>query len=390
MVSLIVILLVLPLILRRYSRRAETGGGDVPDKVHRIRRAHMITILALPVLVFMALVEGYSEGQALVFRHGVQLPAHHGGGGAAVALLVYLVIFAGGAVLSYLAIYPPTARLRGLPSQPGRAGRRQTRFILAALAPQVIWVGIWSATRTLHGTAQWVVLPLWIAYTVAMVVFGPRLMRAMLATRPVDDEVRQRLLRLAREHQVKIRDIRCLDTGPEQTANAMLLGLLPRSRYVLITDRLLHDLEPDELDAVLAHELAHAKKHHLPIKLGAMLATWIPLGALAGVVAALGGHGHASAALKGVLVVLAIVLLMASLIMTQGIVGVRLERSADDYASAATSPDALRRGLEKLATANAAKRRTGRLWNLVNQHPGMDQRIERLRQASTQPEPAAH
>ncbi len=76
------------------------------------------------------------------------------------------------------------------------------------------------------------------------------------------------------------------------------------------------------------------------------------------------------------------------MIVAQGIVGVRLERSADDYASATTSPDALRRGLEKLATANAAKRRTGRLWNLINQHPGMDQRIERLRQVSTLPEPA--
>jgi Zn-dependent protease with chaperone function len=382
MASLIVILLIVPLVLRGYARRVEAGAGDAPDKVHRIRRAQTAAILALPVLEVVMLAEAYGEGRLLLVR----LPAWHGAPVAVGALLVFFALFIGGAVLCYLAAYPATARIRGLPSRAGRAGRRQARMLLVMLAPQLIWVALWAVTHVLHGVAELAVLPLWIAYLVGVVVFFPKLIRAMLPTRPVDADVRRRLLRLAGEHEVKVRDIRCLDTGPEQMANAMLMGLLPRSRYVLITDRLLRELEPDELDAVLAHELGHAKRHHLLIKLGAMLVTWLPAAGLA-VIAAL--SGHRSVPLAAALMILAMVLVIASLVVVQGLVGVRLERSADDYASATAGPDALRRGLEKLAAANAMKRRTGRMWNLLTQHPGLDQRVDRLRKgAAREAQPA--
>lgn len=384
MVSLIVILLVIPLVLRCYARRVEAGGGDAPDQVHRIGRAQMAAILALPVLEAIMFAEAYGEGRLLL--HGAALSArHHGAAVAAGVLLVFLAVFGGGTVLCYLATYPATARIRGLPSQVGRAGRRQTRMLFALLVPQLIWVVIWVTTHALHGVAELAVLPLWIAFMVGMVVFVPRLMRALLPTKPVDNGVRQRLLQFAGQHQVKVKDIRCLDTGPEQTANAMIMGLSPRSRYVLITDRLLRDLEPEELDAVLAHELGHAKKHHLLIKLGAALVAWLPAVGVVAAIAALGGHRSAALVVAGT--VLAMVLVMASLLVVQGVVGVRLERSADDYASATAGPDALRRGLEKLATANATKRRTGRLWNVLTQHPGLEQRIDRLRKAGAPPQP---
>ena len=84
-------------------------------------------------------------------------------------------------------------------------------------------------------------LPVWIVFMVA-VVFAPGLMRAILPSKRVDPGLRQRLLRLAGEHKVKVRDIRCLDTGPERAVNAMVTGLLPTVRYVLLTDRLLATL----------------------------------------------------------------------------------------------------------------------------------------------------
>jgi hypothetical protein len=43
----------------------------------------------------------------------------------------------------------------------------------------------------------------------------------------------------------------------------MIAGLLPRVRYVVFTDRLLEELTPDELDAVLGHEIGHAKHGHI-------------------------------------------------------------------------------------------------------------------------------
>lgn len=385
MVSLIVILIVIPLVIRGYARRVEAGGGDAADKVHRIRKAQTAVILALPVLEVVMMAEAYGEGRLLGLVHSADPYARHAGAAVTIgAVLVFFAVFVSGTVLCYLASYPATARIRELPSQAGRAGGRQARMLLAILAPQVIWVVIWMAVRTMHGVAQLAMLPLWIAFMVAALVFGPVLIKALLPTRPVDSGVRERLLRFASEHRVKIRDIQSMDTGPEQAANAMMMGLVPRFRYVLITDRLLRDLEPEELDAVFAHELAHAKKHHLLIKLGAVFVGWLPA---VGILTAIAALGHRSAALIAASIALGMILIMASLLLVQGVVGVRLERAADDYAGATVGPGALRCGLEKLAAANATKRRTGRMWNLLTQHPGLDQRIERLRETGMRAQP---
>jgi STE24 endopeptidase len=334
------------------------------------------------VLVVIMLAEAYGEAAALL-PHSL----HPRGAGIAVgAWLAFFAVFVAGAILSTLATHRAIARIRGLPSQTGGTGQRQARILVAAVAPQLIWVMLFLTLHDLHGTAEVAVLPVWIAYLVAIVVFWPALVVAVLRTKALDSALRQRLFRFAGEHQVRIRDIRCLDTGPEQAANAVMIGLVPRFRYVLLTDRLLRELEPDELEAVLAHELGHAKKHHLLIKFGAMLVVWLPAGGVLAAAAALGGHRSAVLIAAGM--VLWVILVMASVVVVQGVIGVRLERSADDYASATSSAGALRRGLEKLAAANAMKRRTGRAWNLLTQHPGMDQRIERLRQAGPRPHPA--
>jgi STE24 endopeptidase len=46
-------------------------------------------------------------------------------------------------------------------------------------------------------------------------------------------------------------------------ANAMIVGILPKVRYVIFTDRLLDELPLDELDAVFGHEVGHAKHGHI-------------------------------------------------------------------------------------------------------------------------------
>lgn len=376
MASLIVILVIVPLIVRRYAQRVETGAADVPDQVHRIRRAQVVASLVVPLLALLALAEGYGEARLL----GLRLPRALLAG----ALLFAVVVYAVGALLCYLAAYPATARLRGLPSQPRQAGGRQARMLVVVLGPQLVYWVLWAVIRAQHGWGQYALLPLAIIYLVAMVVFMPRLMRAMLAKKPVDEEIRQRLLQLAAQQHVRIRAIMRMETGPESTANAMLTGLVPSQRYVFITDRLLSELEPDELDAVFAHELAHARKHHLLIKVAVtMLALALPYAAVFAILAAI--PGHRPAGLVVALVALSFVASMAALLLAQGIVGTRLERTADDFASATVGADPLRRGLEKLAAANAMKRRTGRAWNILTQHPGLDQRIERLQAAESAP-----
>jgi hypothetical protein len=50
--------------------------------------------------------------------------------------------------------------------------------------------------------------------------------------------------------------------------NAMVVGLLPRFRYVILTDAILRALGPDELEAVFAHEAGHARRGHILLYFG--------------------------------------------------------------------------------------------------------------------------
>ena len=44
---------------------------------------------------------------------------------------------------------------------------------------------------------------------------------------------------------------------------AGVMGLIKKFRYILVTNGLLQMLEPEEIDAVIAHEIGHIKKQHL-------------------------------------------------------------------------------------------------------------------------------
>ncbi len=50
-----------------------------------------------------------------------------------------------------------------------------------------------------------------------------------------------------------------------QHVTAAILGILPTFRYILFTRRLLNELSPDSIEAVLAHEIGHNYRRHLMI-----------------------------------------------------------------------------------------------------------------------------
>lgn len=74
---------------------------------------------------------------------------------------------------------------------------------------------------------------------------------------------RDRLEAIARREKFRCTDLLHWPTRG-QMLNAMVLGLVPRARYVVFTDKLLESLTPDELDAVFGHEIGHVRYQHLP------------------------------------------------------------------------------------------------------------------------------
>jgi STE24 endopeptidase len=213
---------------------------------------------------------------------------------------------------------------------------------------------------------------------VALVVLLPVLMLRGLDAHEPDPALAERLHGLARRQGLRVRGVRVMRARRQKVANAAIMGLLPWLRYIVVTDHLLDTFTDDEVDAVLAHEIGHGRQHHLLIKTGATIGLAVSMGA-AGF-----GIGYlvdtlAPGADPVWLLVLMPMLFPVVVVVVHGVLGLRLERRADEYAVDLVGLDPTLRALEKLAEANAARRRTGRVWNLLQQHPGIADRVEHLR-----------
>lgn len=66
-----------------------------------------------------------------------------------------------------------------------------------------------------------------------------------------------------KEHRFSIKDFKRWPLFGGETLTAGIIGLLPRRRFILITDGLLNLLDTEELKAVVAHEMGHIKRGHL-------------------------------------------------------------------------------------------------------------------------------
>lgn len=386
---LVLLLTLVPYLgVRAYAGRVADSGAGTADKVHRLRVAMLAAALVLPLALTAV---WFLSGLVLLPGLLVGGLATTGSGSAAaqvvVTMLLLALLFVAGLVPVLWAAGREYRKLRGITATPA-SRRGNARLALAFGLPLLLWLPLVAVPLT-GGLPAGVRLGLQVAWVILVLVAVPLLAVRVMPTRPLEDPVRARLDALVERAGVRIREIRVLDTRSQQVANALVMGPLPRLRYVLVTDHLLERLDEDEVEAVVAHELGHAKQHHVLVKLGALLL-------LAGAVGVAVGLG--SPLLRSVnptVLVLALpVLLVIALLLVQGGLGLVLERRADEYAASLVGVDPTVRGLERLAEANLLKRRTGLLWNLLTHHPGVAQRVERLRarrsdQRPTPPEPTA-
>jgi STE24 endopeptidase len=255
-------------------------------------------------------------------------------------------------------------------------------YALLAWAPAWWWL---AAAAILAGGAVLLaaVLPIWIV---------PLFYRL---TPLGDPDVRDRLLALAGRVGVPAATIEVADFSRKgRTANAAVVGL-GRTRRILVSDTLLVKFPLEEVEVVLAHELAHHARGHLAqglvLQSGLLLAL---LGltdrVLRAAVPALDLAGPADPA---GLPLLALVLTGLGLLAAP--VGAlwsrRLECEADAVALAVTrAPTAFIAAMERLGALNLAERRPNRVkqW-LFASHPSLEERIAAgraaLRQAAGPP-----
>jgi Zn-dependent protease with chaperone function len=365
-------------VLRAYAGAVTRRRVDAAEKAHRLQGAMLLAALALPIAILAALFLGGLMLLPEVLLAGLA-PRVAGSQAANVAAfaLFLIVVLVAALLPATRAVAVAHRRVRGVTAT--RASRTgNLRLGLALLLPALLLMAVNLSTA--FGLAPGVRLGALLLTFVVVLAGGPLLAVRLMPSRPLEEPLRSRLQELLRRGGVRVRGVRVLDTRGQKVANALILGPVPPLRYIVVTDHLLQSMEPDEVDAVVAHEMGHAKQHHLLVKLGVLLA------AVAVLVGALALGGRLLEGLDPVVLVLAgPLLLLLSVLLVQGGVGLLLERRADEYAARMVGVDPVVRALDKLAEVNTMKRRTGALWNLATHHPGIEQRVERLRGRQREP-----
>jgi Zn-dependent protease with chaperone function len=127
--------------------------------------------------------------------------------------------------------------------------------------------------RMLPDAGAWLGDAMTVVTAFGIFALSPLLARALLPVEPLPPgPVRDDLGAVCTRHRVSVRDILVWKTGGS-IINAAVMGLVAPLRYVLLTDALLETMRREEVAAVMAHEIGHVRRHHMPWLLVSLLAT---------------------------------------------------------------------------------------------------------------------
>jgi STE24 endopeptidase len=253
-------------------------------------------------------------------------------------------------------------------------------LVLALLASQVAYAG-------LHWSTTWWWLPTALVFSglsVGLAFAGPLVLFPLFYHfAPLSrDGLRDRLMALAQRAGTRVLGVYEWKLGEKsRAANAALVGL-GRTRRILVSDTMLADYSDDEIEVVLAHELAH----HVHGDIRASLAVDVALT----VVALLAGHLALTVlasplGLRGVADIagLPVLLLGGGAVSLASLPAINAlsrmhERRADGFALDTTgNAAAFVSAMKRLAAQNLADEHPSRLVELLfHSHPTIPQRIE--------------
>lgn len=95
-------------------------------------------------------------------------------------------------------------------------------------------------------------------------IFGPLIIRKFWMCKPLESGYnRKRIEQICRRAGLEYADILHWPIFGGKMITAGVMGLIKKFRYILVTDSLLRFLSPEEIDAVMAHEIGHVKKNHI-------------------------------------------------------------------------------------------------------------------------------
>jgi len=103
-----------------------------------------------------------------------------------------------------------------------------------------------------------------LVFLFGIAIIGPAMIQKFWRCEPIEAGFyRNRVENLCHRAGLKYANILYWPIFGGQMITAGVMGLIKKFRYILITKGLLRHLEPEEVDAVIAHEIGHVKQKHL-------------------------------------------------------------------------------------------------------------------------------
>lgn len=296
------------------------------------------------------LVDGAVAAQLLVFALLTVPPA-----------LVYL--------LGHHLSQPVLAHVRELARPPREARREALGYLFMSLVPLAMnLVGITATGSGIEAMTTWVLLAL-VAAVAGRVAYA-RTTR-MLPQAVTLGELRDRIFAMARKVRVNLQQIYILPASRMRMANAFATA----GNHVILTDYLLAHLNRREVEAVVAHEVAHLRYRHpriLALAAGGAVGLWFAGPAIFEALRPMAWR------LPGLTIDLLPLFLLAGLLPLRFLMR-RFERSADAYAAMLTGDaEAMISALGKLARLSLLPLRWNWWEDRVSTHPSMIRRGEAL------------
>lgn len=270
----------------------------------------------------------------------------------------------------------------------------KSMLIAAALGLPLLAAVLWLMARA--GDLWWVYAwGVWVVFNALVLVLFPTVIAPLFNRfRPLDDEsLAARVAALLARTGFSSKGVFVMDGSKRSShGNAYFTGI-GRAKRIVFFDTLIERLLPQEIEAVLAHELGHFKLRHVAKRLGFSFAASLAFLALLGWLASqawfyvglgvepsldpsVGGRNDALALVLFVLVLPVFTFAFAP-------IASRLSRKhefeADAFAASQTSAGDLANALVKLYEDNAATLTPDPLHSAVyDSHPPASLRIERL------------
>ncbi len=295
-----------------------------------------------------------------------------------------------------------------------RDNQRKSAFLVVVMAFLLLVIGYAAAEATVPGAGifgLFIAFAVWVVLALVSYYGGSSIMLAVSGARKIQKSDLPRLYNVVEEMQIasglpKMPDIYIID---DPAPNAFATGRDPYHASVAVTSGLLNICNRDELQGVIAHEMAHVHNRDIlfMIMVGVMLGTIVLIADVLRRVFLYGGVGRSSrrssrdnGQAQMILVVVALVLAILAPIIAQLIyfaVSRRREYLADACGAQFTRyPEGLASALEKISASTAtlqhASRATAPMYiinplkqegraatDLTSTHPPIKERIRILR-----------